>query len=262
MVKRRVLTQDHFKIPGQLGFRAVQILIKVQEWVSEDGPYNYVEIGSFRGRSLLPHVWDDDCEHALSIDLRPSFTPDERSPIDYYDEVSAESMMAAIARHVPKKNLKKVECLTADAREIGSRKGTAKFDLALIDGEHTNEAAFSDFIHLLPEMKDECVVIFDDTHIVFSAVANAITLLESQGRPHKALFMKGSLTILLIGDKFVDRAKVPIAPRLFSSREEQAALYRETLIKAHLTDYAAEFAAKDEDVRAALEAAIHTPPQG
>ena len=184
MVRRHQLTNEDFKIPGQLGFRAVQVLIRIQELVSEKGDYNYVEIGSYKGRSLFPHVIDDDCKHALSIDLRPEFTPDERTPVDYYHHVSAESMLAAIGRHTDAANLAKVETLTADSRDIHTRKGDALFDMALIDGEHTNEAAFSDFLNLYDVMKEDCVVCFDDTHIVFAGIANALRFLEREGRPH------------------------------------------------------------------------------
>lgn len=255
MVKRNELSNDDFKIPGQLGFRAVQILIKMQEMVSEKGAYNYVEIGSYKGRSLFPHVIDDDCKHALSIDLRPEFTPDERTPIDYYHHISAESMLATIGRHCDPKCLDKVETLTADSREIGTRKSDALFDMALIDGEHTNEAVFNDFLNLYGVMKEDCVICFDDTHIVFSGIANALAFLEREGRPHRALYLKGCITVVLIGE-YALRERIRMPPRLYSSQDEMREMYRETLVRSHLIGYAAEYAAKDEEVKAALAEAV------
>ena len=255
MVKRNQLTNKDFKIRGQLGFRAVQVLIKIQELVSETGAYNYVEVGSFRGRSLFPHVIDDDCKHALSIDLRPKITPDERTPVLDYHHVSAESMLATIASHCDPRCLEKVETLTADCRQIGERKGTALFDLALIDGEHTHEAAFSDFLNLYGVMKEDCIICFDDTHIVYSGIMNALSFLEREGRPHKALFMKGCITVLLIGE-YAERERIRIPPRLYSSQAEMQEMHRDTLIRAHLLSYAGEYAARDDEVRAALSAAV------
>lgn len=256
MVKRNQLTNEDFKIPGQLGFRAIQVLIKVQEVISEKGDYNYVEVGSYRGRSLFPHVIDDDCKHALSIDLRPEVTPDERTPINDYHHISAASMLQAIGRHCEPHCLDKIETLTADCRQIGERKGDALFDLALIDGEHTHEAAFSDFLNLYGVMKDDCIICFDDTHIIYSGIMNALSFLEREGRPHRALFMKGCITALLIGE-YAERERIRIPPRLYTSREAMREMHRETLIRSHLVNYAAEFAAKDDEVKAALTAALN-----
>ncbi|MGB0506944.1 MAG: class I SAM-dependent methyltransferase [Pikeienuella sp.] len=261
MVARNVLTKNDFRIPGQLGARAVMMLIRMQEVASERGAYNYVEVGSYKGRSLFPHVMDDDCKYALSIDLRPEFTPDERVPIADYHHITAESMVRAIGRHCEPQKLEKLETLTTDSAGITSRTRNDRFDLALIDGEHTNEAAFNDFLNLYPHMNESCIICFDDTHIVYSGVANAISYLNAAGVAHKALFSSGCITALLLGD-YAARDDVETPQRVHSTRDQMRTRYKENLIRSHLVNYAAEYGAKDQEVRAALMAALKIPFTG
>lgn len=261
MVARNVLTKKDFKIPGQLGARAVMMLIRMQEVVSEKGAYNYVEVGSYKGRSLFPHIMDDDCKYALSIDLRPELTPDERTPIADYHHITADSMVKTIGRHCESYKLEKLETLTTDSTGISKRKRDEKFDLALIDGEHTNEAAFNDFLNLIPHMKDSSIICFDDTHIVYSGVANAISFLNSAGVAHKVLFSSGCITALLLGE-YASRRDIETPARIHNTREDMRKRYRENLVKSHLVNYAAEYGATDPDVREALVAALSIPYSG
>src|ERR1044072_3278451 len=40
--------------------------------------YNYLEIGSYLGGSIQPHLLDEKCARIISIDKRPEKQPDER----------------------------------------------------------------------------------------------------------------------------------------------------------------------------------------
>ena len=43
----------------------------VREIVGPEGKYNYLEIGSYLGGSIQPHLIDQRCERIFSIDKRP-----------------------------------------------------------------------------------------------------------------------------------------------------------------------------------------------
>src|SRR4051812_12044666 len=49
------------------------------------GEYTYLEIGSYLGGSIQPHLLDPECRKIYSIDKRPRSQPDERG-IDYIYE--------------------------------------------------------------------------------------------------------------------------------------------------------------------------------
>lgn len=57
-----------------------------------------------------------------------------------------------------------------------------QFDLTLIDGEHTDEAAFRDFLHAMKLMNDDSAVIFHDSSLVFKAIKLVLLLLQSDAK--------------------------------------------------------------------------------
>lgn len=197
MVVRDRLTPDDFVIKGQLGPRALRVLIRVQELVSARGAYSYVEIGSYLGRSLQSHLQDEDCARALSIDLRPDVTPDERGALGMYSGITADDMIEGLRRICSEGDLTKLEAATATSDILRGR--DERFDLALIDGEHTNTAAFRDFLNVLGVMEPEGVICFDDTTLVYAGISNALAVLEERGIQHAYAFCKGGITVIALG---------------------------------------------------------------
>ncbi|MEO9826548.1 MAG: class I SAM-dependent methyltransferase [Paracoccaceae bacterium] len=193
-------TVDDFKVYGQLGSRAIAVLIRVQELISARGPYQYVEVGSFMGRSLQPHIQDADCTRAVSIDLRPDVTPDERGALDDYEGISAEDMIKGLAEHCSADDLAKLETIT-DTSDALRRFEPEQFDLAFIDGEHTHVAAFRDFLNVFRVMRPNGVICFDDTTLVLAGIRNALTLLEERGVPHAMAFGRGEITVVALGEQ-------------------------------------------------------------
>lgn len=200
------VTYDSFKMEGQLGSRAIRVLIRVQELVSARGPYDYVEVGSYLGRSLQPHLQDDDCKRAVSIDLRPDLTPDERGALDDYQDITADDMIAGLAQHCSPTDLAKLETIT-DTSDALRAFEPAQFDLAFIDGEHTHVAAFRDFLNVLRVMRPDGVICFDDTTLVLTGIRNALTVLDAHGIPHAMAWARGEITIIALGQgaqEFID----------------------------------------------------------
>ncbi len=201
MVTQGVLGYDDFKVEGQMGSRALKVLVRAQEIVSDRGSYRYVEIGSYLGRTLQPHLQDKDCKKVLSIDLRPDVTPDERKMLRDYQGITAEDMVTRLAEHVGTKDLGKLETVTDTSGSLRTRsKREAPFELALIDGEHTVTAAFCDFLNLLPRMRPNGMVLFDDTSVILPAIQNAIAMLQAEGRPAAAFFGVGGISAIALGE--------------------------------------------------------------
>lgn len=199
MSKPGAIKPEDLKIKGQIGKRGLAVLLRVQEIVSTNGKYSYVEVGSYLGRTLQPHVMDSDCKAALSIDLRPDVTPDERGALGMYKGIRAEDMLDELKAACTATQVKKVTTITDSSDALRTYSGRRKYDLALIDGEHTNTAVFQDFLNLRRVMNDDCVICFDDTHIVHSGIVNAKASLEDAGIPHAIFFCKGAITVLAIG---------------------------------------------------------------
>lgn len=206
MVAQGTLTPEDFKMSGQLGSRALNVLIRVQELVSARGPYAYVEIGSYLGRSLQPHVQDAACTRAVSIDLRPDVVSDERGDLDMYKGITADDMVRGLSEVCSQEQLGKLEAVTANSDALRVREGET-FDLAFIDGEHTNTAVFRDFLNVLRVLSGDGVICFEDTSLVLPGILNALAVLDDRGIAHAHVFGKGNITVVALGDgsqAFVD----------------------------------------------------------
>ena len=61
--------------------------------------------------------------------------------------------------------------------------------LALIDGEHTNTACFSDVISLMPLIAADAVIEFHDSNLICDAIENAEKMLTYIGIEHATVFL-------------------------------------------------------------------------
>lgn len=81
------------KIPSQTTDPDKGSLLACELAVREIKPdYNYLEIGSYLGGSIQPHLLDDKCGRIYSIDKRPVSQPDARG----YDWVYQNNSTASI----------------------------------------------------------------------------------------------------------------------------------------------------------------------
>lgn len=248
MVAPNTLSIDDFKLRGQVGIRGTRTLINVQEIASNDGPYRYFEIGSYLGKSLQPHVMDDDCFSALSIDLRPGRTPDEQGALDQYQHVTTRHMLDGRRQYASDSQMQKLSTRETTSASLCSDPPADRFDLAFIDGEHTIAAAFADFLSVLTVMHAQCIVVFDDTHIIYPAVQNALSYLESSGTEHAVAFGGGHITPIFIGSDAEGRA----APFKDSNRmplDVLEAKYDEVLAGSHMRRSMTRFLRQNPDLR-------------
>lgn len=108
------------------------------------GEYNYLEIGSYLGGSIQPHLLDKKCRTIISIDKRPKSQPDERGFDWTYLENSTERMIENLKQVAPE-YLEKIKTIDGSTEEIDPLSISEPIDLCLIDGEHTDVAMRRDF---------------------------------------------------------------------------------------------------------------------
>ena len=210
------ISLEEFKsIPGQIGPRSGLLLLALQEAiVAWAGSYTYLEIGSYAGRSMHPHIRRPECTYALSVDLRPEIAHDERGPVLGYDRMTTEKMIANLKKMCGEDALKKLETITGTSYDLRKSELAYSFDLAFIDGEHTVRGVFTDFLNAFAVMKHNSIVAFDDTSIVFPAIEAAGAYLDQQGVKHKLVYARHNISFFQLGD-YAERS-VPIRPRQLS----------------------------------------------
>ena len=132
------------KIPSQSTDEDKQSLLAIELAVREMcGEYNYLEIGSYLGGSIQPHLLDSKCRRIVSIDKRPLSQPDERGFDFVYQNNSTARMMETLAK--VSENREKITTVDGDSKTIDPSEIADKIQLCFIDGEHTDEAVVSDF---------------------------------------------------------------------------------------------------------------------
>lgn len=161
--------------------------------------YNYLEIGSYLGGSIQPHLLDNKCAKIYSIDKRPEIQPDERG-VDYtYLNNSTERMIELLAE-VSSDNLAKIITIDGDTRDISKEQIQDKIDLCFIDGEHTDEAVLSDFKFCFNVLNKNGAVVFHDAPITYNGLAECVKYLEQNSIDYKAYSLPAIVFAIEIGD--------------------------------------------------------------
>jgi hypothetical protein len=157
-----------FPIPSQTSENDKLFLLESMGLARKTGSYAYLEIGSFLGGSLTPFLMDPACGMVLSIDERGRVQPDEVRGTSFdYSKITTQSMLDELNRcGIATEKLKTfdgpIHTLTDNY--------TASFDVAFIDGEHTDEGCFRDFLWTLPLMKSDAVIMFHDSTLIYTSL--------------------------------------------------------------------------------------------
>lgn len=186
-----------FPIESQSSVRDKAFLLAAQRLIGDFAPsYDYLEIGSFLGGSLVPFLRDPTCTSVLSIDERGKTLPDERGALFDYAGVTTQSMLDRLRQA----GLATKKLTTHDGPIDSLPSSDRRFDLAFIDGEHTDQACFRDFLWALPMMKADSVVMFHDSSLIYKAIRLIALLLRKDGRPF-AFFKNGNseMSAILLG---------------------------------------------------------------
>ncbi|MFY9821572.1 MAG: class I SAM-dependent methyltransferase [Thermoanaerobaculia bacterium] len=169
----------------------------VRRW---NGSYTYLEIGSYLGGSIQPHLLDPRCRKILSIDNRPAGElPDDRGQGFRYADNSTARMLANL-RAVDAGQVAKVISFEADARGVDPARLPDRPDLCFIDGEHTRSAVMSDFELCARVCADRAIIYFHDDWVVYPALAQILRQLGKQGRRFTVFKLLGSTFAIGLGD--------------------------------------------------------------
>ena len=172
-------------------------ILNIRNILSKNGKYNYCEIGSYLGGSLVPFLRDPQCEYILSVDDRGNIQPDERGISYDYRHISTQTMLDTLSKH--SLNLKKLETFDGSIHELNNN--INKFDLVFIDGEHTDYACFRDFIYSQKYLKENSVVMFHDSTLVYKSLKIIQEYLTFNNIGHKFIKIpNSSVTFIFFGD--------------------------------------------------------------
>lgn len=188
------------KIDSQSTNNDKQSFLAIQLAVRKLRPgYKYLEIGSYLGGSIQPHLLDDQCSHIYSIDKRPVKQPDARG-FDYtYLNNSTERMLEKLST-VSSERLDKITTIDGDSRSIAPSEIKEKIDLCFIDGEHTDEAVLSDFNFCLSVLDANGCIAFHDAQITYNGIASCIEQLEQSGVNFHAYCLPSIVFVIEIGE--------------------------------------------------------------
>lgn len=162
------------------------------------GEYNYLEIGSYLGGSIQPHLVDPNCTRIFSIDKRPAAQPDERGFEWRYNNNSTARMLEKLSD--VSGDVSKITTIDGDTREIDPAMVDDKIELCFIDGEHTDEASIADFEFCSKILDGRGVIMFHDSHITYLGIEQCLEQLDRSGVAFKAYVLPSVLFVVEIGD--------------------------------------------------------------
>lgn len=161
--------------------------------------YNYLEIGSYLGGSIQPHLLDAKCARIYSIDKRPEKQPDERGANYTYLNNSTARMMEKLGGVAPE-NLAKITTIDGDTRSLKPEQIDEKIQLCFIDGEHTDEAAFADFKFCLSALDAGGAIVFHDAAVTYNGLDECMKYLRGNKIQFRAYNLPDIVFVIEIGD--------------------------------------------------------------
>lgn len=191
--------EEEYPIQSQTSDIDKYAILKIRDILSNKGKYSYCEIGSYLGGSLTPFIRDVNCEHILSIDDRGKILLDERGVDFDYRHVSNQTMLDGLSKHY--KDLSKLETFDGSIQELVS---DAKFDLVFIDGEHTDVFCFRDFIYSQKYLKQDSVVMFHDSNLIYKSLKIIQELLIFNNIPYKFVKIPNSSVSFIFFGNYVN----------------------------------------------------------
>ena len=187
------------KIPSQSTDRDKQSLLACELAARElTGEYNYLEIGSYLGGSIQPHLLDPKCRRIYSLDKRPHSQPDARGFDFVYENNSTARMMEKLS--AVSENREKIKTVDGDSKTIDPGEIADKIQLCFIDGEHTDEAVFRDFRFCLDVLAENGAIMFHDSQITYNGIAAAVKYLQDKGAKFHGYILPNLVFVIEIGD--------------------------------------------------------------
>jgi predicted O-methyltransferase YrrM len=167
-----------------------EALLLLQSLHHKKSEYVYLEIGSFIGGTLQPHLLDQKCKKIYSIDKRVSQSNQKNNTVEFMLD-SLKSIQEDISK------IKTFEC---DTRDVPIRSISEKADLVFIDGWHSDEAVYSDFRASLKLCKQNAAIVFHDTYWIFNGILKIYKYLRENNLKFHKFLVGGSVSIILLQD--------------------------------------------------------------
>jgi predicted O-methyltransferase YrrM len=183
-------------VPSMLSGNDVNTLISIMEFISSQGDYQYLEIGSYLGASLQWHLTNNKCIKAVSIDKRSTAKILDERHIDLAYNVSTQDMINTLqSNRLPVNKLVTIDGTVDDIVDHRD------FDLVFIDAEHTNSAVFYDGTRCISVMKENSVLMFHDDWIVYKGIERLEEQLISLSKTFRKFKMPGcDITAIVFGN--------------------------------------------------------------
>ncbi len=176
-------------------------LLAIQSAVRElKSSYRYLEIGSYLGGSIQPHLLDPKCDIIYSIDKRPKRQPDERGFDWTYLNNSTKRMLDNL-REIDGAAVAKVITIDGGTDEIKPEQIDGPIHLCLIDGEHTDEAMKRDFEFCRKVLDPKGgVIVFHDAQITYNGIYECIEALKTEGADFRAYSLPSVVFVIELGE--------------------------------------------------------------
>ncbi len=186
-------------IPSQLSDADKRSLLAVQKGVStRAASYTYLEIGSHLGGSIQPHLRDPRCSRIYSIDPRPETVADDRGETILYPKNSSAHMLDLL-RGVQGDRIDRISVFDTDARQVPASVIDPRPDICFIDGEHTDQAARSDYAFCRPLVAENGVIVFHDANIIYLTLQEIVRDLEAEKARFTAYVLPSAVFVIEFG---------------------------------------------------------------
>lgn len=174
--------------------------------VAREPGYTYLEIGSEKGGSLQAHLADPWCVKVFSIDLRVENVDDFRGKHNFYNGNTTASMRSDLEKVFDPGKMEKLLTFDMEALRVPRDSLMPAPSLIFIDAEHTDHAAYSDFIWALKTVDAKGWIAFHDAHLVCGGIRRALNKLSSLGLKFEAgRFPHSSVFVVALGSDAVTR---------------------------------------------------------
>lgn len=81
-------------------------------------------------------------------------------------------------KHIYAPGLEKIICFDDDGSNIDAESISPKPQLCFIDGEHTDEACFNDFLFCLKVLEHDGLLVFHDAPVVYNGLSRIVSYLD------------------------------------------------------------------------------------
>jgi len=192
----RMDTQVFAAVPSQTSNGDKRSLLACQLAIrSSRTPYHYLEIGSYLGGSLQPHVVDPLCASIVSIDKRPTVHADQSGVTNTYAQNSTTRMLDNL-RAISPSGIDKINCIDADAAEIDVAGIITPPQLCFVDGEHTDTAVWSDYSFCRRVIASDGAIVFHDANIVYRGLFTIMQALRQEGADFRAYVLPDCVFVI------------------------------------------------------------------